>query len=814
MKISLRWLNEFVDIEDYFSKPQELSDLLTFAGLEVESLENQATHYEHVVTGLILKKEPHPDAERLTVCQVTTGQGVVHQIVCGAKNHSENDRVVVALPGAKLPNGLEIKESILRNVASKGMLCSSEELGLLQTSDGILILPEEAPIGESFAKYYGLDDIVLELKVTPNRADCLSHLGLARELACLLGRSLKEVPSFALSLGEEPANPVHVKVSDLEACPVYLGQYFSDVTVAPSPNWLKKRLQLLGIKSINNVVDVTNYVMLERGQPLHAFDAGTIEGAQVQVRLSQKNEPFCTLDGTQLQLPKGMLCIADDSKVLAVAGVIGGQGSGVSDQTKTVFLEAAVFKADLVRKTSRSLGIQTDSAYRFSRGVDANSVKSHLLRAIELLVQVAGAKPCGHFVVGANEVRASFSISIDPQFVSQKLGYAVKPEDFEKKMSQLGCLVQVDESQLGFYQVSPPSFRFDLETSVDLVEEYGRLNGYDKIPENLPSQTTAPSPHQKEYLFHRQLAKSFTAQGFNELVLPLFTDSGLEQEFYGLNKSMTEWGFAEGEAVRLLNPLSEEQASLRRFLSFGLANRALYNLRQGLNQGQLFEVGVVAAKKNEYHESYHLAAVAWGEPNQVWDKKQECPLIIRFKDQVLQSCNATITGIDIDKVADRSQLPDCLHMGQSAWLTLKGSRVGFIGQIHPGWTSEHKVRVPLCMMELNLTSCLPLFGNKVEFQSFSRYPYVERDLALVAPRNLASKALEVCFQKSLTKYLQSVDLFDIYEGDKLPPGHRQLGYRLRLQKEDGTLSDAEVTQALDELLVKLKTELGVNLREA
>jgi len=387
MKISLKWLNEFVEVQDYFSKTQELADLITFAGLEVESIENQASSYEFVVTGLILKKDRHPEADRLTVCQVTTGNGVVHQIVCGAKNHNENDRVVVALPGAKLPNGLEIKESVIRNVPSKGMLCSLEELGLSGDGEGILILPKEAPIGEKFSEYYGLNDIVFELKVTPNRADCLSHLGLAREVACLLGRDLKSAANSELilsSVSNHPGrNPFQVKVRDSNACPVYLGAYLTEVQVGPSPSWLKKRLLSLGIKSINNVVDVTNYVMLERGQPLHAFDGDQILDQSIEVRFSHANEKFVSLDGTQFQLPEGELCIANSQSILALAGVVGGQNSGVSETTKTLFLEAAIFKSDLIRKTSRRLGIQTESSYRFSRGVDQSGIRASLILCVQ-----------------------------------------------------------------------------------------------------------------------------------------------------------------------------------------------------------------------------------------------------------------------------------------------------------------------------------------------------------------------------------------------------------------------------------------------
>jgi len=816
MKISLQWLNEFVEIEDYFSKINDLADILTFAGLEVENIENQASKYEFVLTALILKKEQHPEADRLTVCQVTTGNGVVHQIVCGAKNHNENDRVVVALPGAKLPNGLEIKESFLRNQASKGMLCSREELGLIGPNDGILLLSKDAPIGESFAKFYGLNDIILELKVTPNRSDCLSHLGLAREISCLLGRPLKAAsqivePELQTHSGVEGS--IQVEILNVDSCLVYMGAVLRDIQVAPSPVWLQDRLEKLGLKSINNVVDVTSYVMIERGQPLHAFDMSQIRQSKISVRNSDQYDKFVSLDGTSFDLNEGDLCIADAERVLALAGIVGGKNSGVTEKTQDVFLEAAAFRSDVIRKTSRKLGIQTDSAYRFSRGVDGSSVRANLIRAIQLLQEVSGAKWSGELITGNQVVEPSKTIKISVEFVAQKLGYPVREEDFILKMKQLGCLVEPTSKNL-VLSVSPPSYRFDLEQSVDLVEEYGRLNGYDKIPESLPAQTGAPTQHQKEYLYQRRLAQNLMSQEFNELVLPLFVDPKRESLFFGKAKAFSHFGFSDGESISLVNPLNEDHGALRRQLSIGLLDRALYNIRQGMSGGILFEVGVVTSRAQGYQENYHLSAVSWGEPTEVWEKKQSCPLVIQFKDQIVKAMRPAGVDLQLQRVMDRSELPDFLHLGQSAWFTLNGDRVGFVGHIHPSWSSEHKVRVPLCIMEVRCDLIFKVMGQISEYQAFSRYPYIERDLSLVVPRNLASQTLEVCFQKSLNKYIQGIELFDIYEGDKLPAGYKQLGYRFKLQKSDGTLSDVEVNQVIEDLLVTLKLNLGVQLREA
>lgn len=814
MKISLAWLNEFVDIQDHLAKPQALADVLTFAGLEVESIENLTQKYNQIVTGLILKKEAHPEADKLSVCQVTTGQGVVHQIVCGAKNHKENDRVVVALPGAKLPGGLEIKEATLRNVPSKGMLCSASELGLSEDGGGgIIILPGDAPIGESFAKYQGLEDTVFELKVTPNRADCLSHLGLARELACLLDRPLKMAGGVTLAPEPQGKHTFSLEVESPEACPVYFGAKLSNVKVGPSPAWLQQRLAKLGMNSINNVVDVTNYVMLERGQPFHAFDASKITGNQVRVRLSKKGEKFTSLDGTSYTLPDGEIVIASSEGILALAGVVGGKDSGVTEQTQDIFLEAAVFEPSHIRRASRRLGVQTDSGYRFSRGVDAFGVKEHLLRVTALLAEISGAKLEGEILHHSSIGKDQRTISLTPTFVGQKLGYSVSGDDFSKAMQKLGC--QVVSGEEGVFEVKPPTWRFDLEQDVDLVEEYGRLHGYDKIPETLPSQNVMPTPHQTEYLKLRHIAKRAASQGFYEAVLPFLTAVKHETAFIGEQTSLEHCGFTSGSVITLKNPLSEDHSSLKRTLALGLSEVALYNLRQGQKVGQIFELGTVAVQNEQeakFKESYHFGAMAWGESEQVWDKTQKAPFILQFREKILSQWSPW--GLSLTKPQDRSLLPAFLHRGQSAWLQLGDQVVGYLGSLHPSWLDEHKVRVPMAICEINLQALLKKGNPPHQFEAFSRFPAVERDLALVVPRNLPANSLELCFFKSLNKYLQRVELFDIYEGEKLPAGHKQLGYRLTLQSKEGTLAEAEVGQLMQDLLLSLKNDLGVHLREA
>lgn len=812
MKLSLDWLQEWVEVLDFKSKPQALAKVLTQAGLEVESIEDLKSQYQQVKVGLILKKESHPEADRLSVCQVTTGHGVIHQIVCGAKNHQENDRVVVALPGALLPNGMSIKDTILRNVESKGMLCSLSELGLPLPSaatDGILILPADATVGMDFSSYYQLDDVVMELKVTPNRADCLSHLGLAREIAALLGRPLKKQICETQFGVQNPSVSLSVASSE---CSRYLGITLTDVIVAPSPMWLQQRLIKLGLKSINNVVDITNYIMLERGQPLHAFDQEAINQGHIEVRAAKAGETLLALDDKVYSLSAEDLVIADAQGPIALAGVIGGKDSAIKNETTTIFLEAAVFSPVQIRKTSRRLGIQTDSAYRFSRGVDASGTEDHFLKAIDWLQRLAGAQVKGQPNRHQSPSQVKEPIPLALAQVTQRLGFTVEPAQVIAILKQLQCEVKNQEEATIW--VTPPTWRFDLEQEIDLIEECGRIIGFDQIPETLPNQNVVPSMHQKEYLDLRRIRNRSLYYGFSEVVLPCLINQEREQEFLGAQSQLESWGFNAGEAVKLLNPLSEEMSHLRRSLSYGLFQAGVSNLRQNNRMGRLFEVGTVVTQNNKsYQENYHWSALVWGQSHQVWQKRQVgAPLVLELVESIQGLFKQY--GLSIEKPQDRSLLPGCLHRGQSAFIYWQKQIIGFVGTLHPNISNEFKLREPMAMAEINLKLLLAQETNQPLFKAFSRFPKVERDLSLVVPRNLPAFQLEKIFINRFNKYLQGIELFDLYEGEKVPVGHKQLGYRFTLQSPTGTLAEGEVNELMDQLLQQLKVDYGIHLREA
>ncbi|MEZ0392635.1 MAG: phenylalanine--tRNA ligase subunit beta [Pseudobdellovibrionaceae bacterium] len=815
MKISLKWLNDFVDVKEYLQKPEALAEVLTKAGLEVESIENKARDFENVVTGLILEKDKHPNADKLSLCRVTTGEGVVHQIVCGAQNHKANDRVVVALPGAILPGNFEIKKAVVRGVESGGMLCSLKELGLATESQGIEILPENAPIGKSFAEYKGYDDVTFELKVTANRADCLSHYGLAREVACLLSRELKKPqPEPALN-SAATAEQIGLDVKALELCPRYTGRYFRGVKVGPSPEWLSKRLEMVGLNSINNVVDCTNYVMMELGQPLHAFDASQLKGRKIIVDKSQSGEKFTTLDGTELTLTGEELMIKDSERSVCIAGVIGGKNSGVTESTQEIFLESAYFAPVSARKSLRSHGLNTDSGYRFARGVDPEGTMVALNRATELILKVAGGEAFSnpHDIYPTPQKKAPVRLKV--QTITDRLGYSADSRKFENFMQRLGCVVETLQPEQE-YQILPPSYRFDLEMDMDLVEEYARLNGYDQIPETMPLLALTPTAHDSNYLLHRQSLEVLRAQGFSQASHLIFVGTKAQAQFLKSIQTLNAAGLKTTEMpVKVLNPLNEEQDALRQTLSYGLYRNLLANFHQGNELGRLFEIGKVFHYEapEKYQESWRLGLSAWGYVQGLWQKEPQHSLVFELKaavEALLQKFH--ISSYQWVPVSNKGEIPDFLHRGQAAHLMVEGKKVGFIGALHPLLLEEGKIRVPVALSELDLDSLLKGQPRLKRVESLSRFPSIQRDLALLMARPVKVGEVSKEIQSVAGPLLVGLDVFDVYEGDKLEPGQKSVAFRLIYQDKKDTLRDQPVNESIDKVLQHLKAKFQISVR--
>lgn len=815
MKISLKWLSEYIDIADYLQTPQELAKLLTAAGLEIEGVEDLGIHFSNVVIGHLLSVERHPNADRLTLCQVSTGGGVVHQIVCGATNHKTGDRIVAALPGAILPGGFAIKRSKIREVESNGMLCSEVELGLKAESEGILILPEDAPIGESFASYWGLDDILFEVNVTPNRADCLSHVGLAREVSALTGREV-HLPELNLNRHAfSTKKEITLEIQDPLKCPRYSGCIVKNVKVEDSPQWLKSRLERVGINSINNVVDITNFVLLELGHPLHAFDLSQIQGGVITVAGAVHGESFVTLDGTQLKLDADDLTIRDASGPVALAGVVGGKNSGVSVTTTNLFIEAAYFRPEAVRRSSRRHGIDTDSSYRFSRGVNPQTILYALDRTCQLLQDIAHGEVAQDFYDSYPLPIQRSAIAIELETITSRLGIDVSAEQFSKAMTRLGCAVEVLDQGKQFL-VTPPTSRMDIEIGMDLVEEIARLIGYDKIPENIPVLDEAPKAHDHRYIFERLTKENWAAQGYFESVNYGFLNENFQKKFLGASKIWNQYGLSMREQpVVLMNPLNEDLSTMRQSLLCGLVKNLNHNLNRGQTVGSLFEFGPIIAGRvegaeGEFDEEIRFAAITWGRKEELWKSHSKTPRVFELKSHI-ENFLVTIKARNY-QWKTLTEAPDCYHPGQTVGLFYEGRMVGILGTLHPSIKEEFKIRTDVAMVELNIRELQKGQPRVHKFSSLSNFPAIERDLAFLLPVLLPASDVIQVIRKAAGPLCQAVEVFDVFTGGTLEAGTRSVAFRMSFQNKEKTLEDTEINKIQDSIITKVKEQLGLNLR--
>jgi phenylalanyl-tRNA synthetase beta chain len=811
MKYSLNWINDYVDIKEFLKEPEKLANLLTQAGLEVEAIEDAAKTFNNVVIGQILERGQHPNADRLTLCQVTTGSGKVHQIVCGAKNHKAKDLVVVALPGAVLPGNFEIKLSKIRNVDSMGMLCSEKELGLSSESEGIMILPSDAPVGKSFADYKGLNDIFFEVKITPNRADALSHFGLAREIASLLKKEYNFPLKSLEENGKSSKKQIKLVVNDKTRCPRYTGRYFSGIKVGPSPEWMKARLESLGMKSINNVVDITNYVMLELGQPLHAFDADQVSGATIIVDSSKAGEVFTSFDKTEITLTGDELMIRDGSRPVALAGVVGGLNSGVSEKTKNVFLESAYFLPAAVRKTARQHGIETDSAYRFTRGVDPEAVLLAMNRASVLLTELANGEAYGDAYDNYPQPVVKKEVRVAIDFIRQQLAMKIEEEDFFEKIKSLGCTLAVQYD--GIYLIKAPSYRIDLEFEIDFAEEYARLVGYDKVPEHIPTSEFQPTPHNLVYENETRVHKPCQAQGYSQAVNFAFTKSAWQKEFLGDVKKIQSTGLTVSEnPIPIMNPLSEDLNVMRSSVLPGLVKNMDFNYRHGNEVGRLYELGFAFSKKEtEYQEEARLGFVAWGKAQSLW-QKETGPLVLELKEAIEAIIHALRGRNWSWQNIASPHVPDFLHPGQAAQLSYEGKVIGFVGALHPKYIDEMKLRCAVAIAEFNFDKLTMGQPRVPKYSKVPRFAAVDRDLAFVVPNKLTAAEIIAEIKKSGGKLVQEVNVFDLYEGKNLPEGHKSLAFRYRVLDPETTLSDEVLLDLQKKIIDSVSQKFSITVR--
>jgi phenylalanyl-tRNA synthetase beta chain len=792
MKICEAWLREWINPP---LSVEELAAQLTMAGLEVDSIVPVAGQFHHVVVAKVLQATPHPEADKLTICSVDFGSKAPLQVICGASNVRTGLIVALALPGASLPNGMIIKETKLRGELSQGMLCSASELGLQESSEGILELPDLAPLGSDLREYMALDGSILDIDLTPNRADCFSLLGIAREVATLNKLPLNERTYSAHQPVHDETLPVYL--DEPNACPQYYGRVIRDINPdAISPLWLLERLRRAGIRSIHPVVDVTNYVMLELGQPMHAFNKDALKGA-IHVRYSRKGESLVLLDDQTVELHERTLVIADEEKPLAIAGVMGGSESAINFSSTNIFLESAFFNPVQLAGVARRYGLCTESSQRFERGVDPSLQVKALDYATTLLLSIVGGKvgPVVSVQV-ARELPTVRSIAFNPSHVERLTGVIVSEEEMQSTLRSLG--MTVDSKTLPWI-ITAPSHRFDITLDVDLVEEIIRIYGYDKIATHPITATLHPGVVNPLEQLTKKIAWILSGRGYHEIISYSFADPDIQQAICPDDQPMT-----------LQNPISPELAQMRTSLWPGLIASLVYNSNRQQPLIKIFESGVVFDNSNNVlKEKVSLAGLSAGQLGAMsWCESTRKLDFYDLKGDV-QALFSTLNINDIHYVP--ASHPG-LHPGQSAQIFLGKTSIGWIGLLHPELIDALDLSADVVMFEIMLEGILQ--KNIPTYKKISKFPSVRRDLSFLIDRGVSAMAVEQSIREVVEHgWLKAFDVFDIYSGESIPADKKSLAIALTLQDDHRTLVDDEVKNVIDTVIKKLNHEFSIILRD-
>ncbi len=792
MKFSERWLREWVDPP---ISTDELAQKLTMAGLEVDSVEPAAAAFEGVVVGRVIEVAAHPDADRLRVCRVDTGSGEPLTIVCGAANVHEGMRAPTAIVGAQLPGGLKIKSAKLRGVASAGMLCSAKELGLAETAEGLLELPGDAPIGTDLRTYLALDDAVIDVDLTPNRADCLGISGIARELGALtrVPVSVPEVGSIAAQISDR----LPIEIDAPEACPRYLGRVIRGLNAsAETPIWMRERLRRSGIRSLGPLVDVTNYVMLELGQPMHAFDLRRLQGG-IHVRYAREGEKLSLLDGREIDLDVDTLVIADEQKPVALAGIMGGEHSGVDDDTQDVFLECAYFAPQAIAGRARRYGLQTDSSHRFERGVDPELQSRATERATGLLLAIAGGKagPISE-VAFLDSLSRRDGIALRRRRIAELLGMDIPDTEVADILGRLG--MDVSSTDDG-WRIVAPRFRFDIDREVDLIEEVGRVFGYERLPSRRPYAQIQMAPASETRLTADRLRLAMVDRGYQEVITYSFIDPADQTLF---DPDVTP--------VALANPLSSDLAVMRTQLWPGLARAVVHNLNRQQERVRIFEYGLsFIVQDNNLMQKNKLAA-AWSgsrAPEQ-WSIAAAAADFFDLKADI--EALLQLTGHAGEFIFEACRHP-ALHPGQAARISRDRQDIGWIGALHPEILQRLGVSQQILMFELDAEA---IAQTRVPaFAPLSRFPAVRRDVAIVVDEGVTAQAVRDRILGAAGPLLQDLRLFDVYRGKGIDSGRKSLALGLILQDSSRTLTEQEIDAAVARIIADLTQHLGASLRE-
>jgi phenylalanyl-tRNA synthetase beta chain len=802
MQVSLKWLRDYVEVD---VSPAELAERLTMAGLEVDSIQEIRAAFSGVVVAKIVSIKPHPNADKLSLCDVTTGEAT-HPVVCGAQNIQVGDVVPLAVVGTKLPGELVIRSSKIRGEASEGMLCSEAELGIGSDESGVMILPADLPLGKDLAEALQLGDTVLDVSVTPNRSDCLSMVGVAREWAALAGKQLHYPPTDVIENGEDVRGITSVAIQDPDLCPRYTARIIRGVRIGPSPLWIRQRLESIGLRPINNIVDATNFVMMELGQPLHAFDFRFLEEGRIVVRRSREGEPFVSLDGKERALKADTLMICDGVKPVAIGGVMGGLNSEVKADTETVLLESAYFNPASIRSTSRTLGMGTDAAFRFERGIDPEGVIRALNRAARLMAELSGGTVCSGVIDQYPEkIPVAQGILLRLQRVRDILGTAVPEEDVIRILRRLE--MRIDPAADGSFRVTPPTCRVDITREIDLIEEIARIYGYDRIPVTLPAISVLAAAPDGKRLVEQRLKEIMVGAGYTEVINYSFIAPGAV-DLLGLEETDERRSL-----VKIRNPLTEEQAVLRTTMIYSLLLNARKNADVGCFDLKIFEIGRTFIRRGDGEqplERNRMACLITGmRYGQSWHFQD---LRADFYD--LKGCvESILAGLRIPAVSFNSGVREAtLHPGKSCGIFCGETMIGFMGEIHPDLQARLELVGPVLVCELDLDLLATRFLAKGSFQSIPRFPASSRDVAFLIPQDRQAGEMLRLAEESHEELLEKVQIFDVYEGKNIPAGMRSLGLRFSYRGADRTLTDDEVNEVHAKIVQKIVQVTGASIR--
>ncbi|ANE46171.1 phenylalanyl-tRNA synthase subunit beta [Paenibacillus swuensis] len=813
MKVSYQWLSQYVDVSEFTAS--ELAEKLTRNGIEVDFVEKRNKGVTGVVTGYVKTRDKHPDADKLSVVTVDVGGAEDLQIVCGAKNIDAGQKVPVAVVGAVLPDDFKIKKAKLRGVESQGMICSAKELGLndkllpKEIQEGILVLPENTPVGEDILKVLGINDEVMELDLTPNRSDALSMIGTAYEIAAIIGREIKlpQEEQGMLHSGVKAEERISVEITATEQCTHYAARLIENIQVGPSPLWMQNRLMAAGVRPINNVVDVTNYVMLEYGQPLHAFDADTLNNGHIDVRLANAGEKLTTLDGTERTLEPHMLLITDGVKPVALAGVMGGLETEVTAGTTRILLESAKFAGNSVRKTSRQLGLRSEASLRFEKEVNPEAVIPALNRAASLLAAHASGVVAEGIVEKKTAESQPVTLTIGLDRLNAYLGTELSSLEVKAILTRLHFTYEENNHE---YTVHVPSRRGDITREVDLIEEFARLHGYTNIPTTLMNGVTTPGSLTHAQKVRRALREGLTGSGLHEVMTYSFGHPSAGERFPGL--------YGASRNITLAMPMNEERSTLRTSLMPHLLDVATYNRNRKTDDVAIFEIGNVYVTEEErltrHPQEKPMLAMLWTGKRRAsqWNSKAEAVDFYDLKGVFEKACES----LGVEGLTFAAAQPAGFHPGRTAEIHVEGvngdTLLGYIGQLHPELQKEQDL-ADTYVLEIGLESLYEASKGKIEYKGLPRYPSMGRDIAVVVNTEVQVGNLLTKVRDTAGELLESVQVFDIFTGERLGEGKKSVALALVYRHAERTLTDDEVSELHAKVVASLEQEFGAELRK-